>query len=62
MPLMLDSTCQGAIDLAKRALVDGAPLDAPLLLAALYRQSDLKTAYPELEACLPALEMRHRRR
>lgn len=52
MPLKLDPQCQAAIDLAKRALTDSVPLDAGLLLDALYHQAKLSARYPALEKYL----------
>jgi len=58
VPLTFAPDCQAAIDLAKRALADGAPLDARVLLAALYQQEAVARAHPGLDACLPPLVAR----
>jgi len=53
MPLRFDPACQTAIDLAKRALPDGAELDIGTLLGALYYGGDLNSKYPGLGGLLP---------
>ncbi len=59
MPLKLDAGCQAAIDLAKRGLIDGAPLGADLLLSALYHaDAELKRLYPSLEPHIPSITPR----
>ena len=54
MPLKFDPQCQAAIDLAKKALTDSAPLDVGLLLDALYHHAHLDSRYPALEKYLRA--------
>ena len=53
MALKLESQCQAAVDLAKRALPDGAELGAEVLLSSLYHHGNLKSKYPALEHYLP---------
>jgi ATP-dependent Clp protease ATP-binding subunit ClpC len=60
MPLRFNPACQSAIDLAKRALPDGAELDVGTLLGALYYGGDLKAKYPRLAGLLPQPVVRRR--
>jgi hypothetical protein len=46
--MQLEPDCQAAIDLAKRAVSEGASRDAGLLLAALYHAAKLNALYPDL--------------
>lgn len=48
MGLNFDADCQAALDLARRALPDGAELDVAALMAALYHSTALKYRFPKL--------------
>ena len=52
MPLNLDPLCQAAVDLAKKCVPEGTPLDAGLLLDALYYRANLQPRYPALQSYL----------
>jgi ATP-dependent Clp protease ATP-binding subunit ClpA len=58
VPLVLDPKCLEAVDLAKRALPEGAPLDIPTLLAALYHAGGFQRSLPDLAHALPPPPLR----
>lgn len=53
VPLELDRDCQSALDLAKRCVADGEPLDAATLLAALVHSEPLRAGVPSLAKAVP---------
>lgn len=56
MGLKLDSECQAALDLAKRAVPEGGELDTILLLSAVYNSTHVREQHPELAPYLKPLE------
>lgn len=56
MPLRFDTACQNAVDLAKRAVPDGAKLDVEQLTPALLHATDLRARLPRLAALVPPPE------
>ncbi len=52
MSLQLDRACRDAVELAKRTIPDGQPIDAAALLTALYFTTPLRERWPALRPFL----------